>query len=58
MLKYFDIHSHVQFNAFEQDKEEVIQRALENDTWMINVGTQIDTSRAAIELAEKYSKKY
>ncbi len=56
MPKYFDIHSHVQFNAFEQDKEEVIQRALENDTWMINVGTQLDTSRKAVELAEKYSE--
>lgn len=52
--KYIDIHSHVQFKAFEVDKDEVIKRALENDTWMINVGTQIDTSRAAVELAGEY----
>lgn len=52
--KYIDIHSHVQFKAFDEDREEVIARALENNTWMINVGTQIDTSRAAVELANKY----
>ena len=54
--KYIDVHSHVNFSAFDQDKDEVIGRALENDTWVINVGTQIDTSRKAVEMAEKYEK--
>ncbi|MFA6274464.1 MAG: TatD family hydrolase [Candidatus Paceibacterota bacterium] len=54
MPKYIDIHSHVNFKVFNEDRDEVIQRALENDTWMINVGTQIDTSKQAIELAHKY----
>lgn len=54
MPKYIDIHAHVNFNAFDADRDEVIKRALEGDTWVINVGTQIDTSRSAIELAEKY----
>lgn len=54
MPKYFDIHTHVNFKAFDEDRDEVIRRALEADTWMINVGTQIDTSRKAIELAHKY----
>lgn len=56
MPKYIDIHSHVNFKAFDEDRGEVIARALENDTWMINVGTQIDTSRAAVELANKYKE--
>ena len=56
MPQYIDIHSHVNFNAFDADREEVIKRALENDTWVINVGTQIDTSRKAIEIAEKYKE--
>ncbi len=56
MSKYIDIHCHVNFSAFEADREEVIKRALENDTWMINVGTQADTSRKAVELAEKYGE--
>jgi len=51
---YIDIHSHVQFQAFKGEEDEVIRRALESDTWMINVGTQIDTSRASLALAQKY----
>lgn len=56
MPKYIDIHSHVNFTAFDADRDEVIKRALENDTWVINVGTQIDTSKKAIELASKYEE--
>ena len=52
--KYIDIHSHVNFSAFDADREEVIKRALDNDTLVINVGTQIDTSRKAVEMAEEY----
>jgi len=54
--KYIDIHTHVNFKAFDEDREAVIQRALDNNTWMINVGTQVDTSRSAVELAHKYSE--
>jgi len=54
MPKYIDIHSHVNFKVFEEDRDAVIQRALDNDTWLINVGTQIDTSKQAVELAHKY----
>jgi TatD DNase family protein len=54
MPRYIDIHAHVNFKAFDQDRDAVIKRALDNDTWVINVGTQVDTSRSAIELAHKY----
>lgn len=54
--RYIDIHSHVNFKAFDEDRAEVIKRALDNDTVVINVGTQLDTSRAAVELAEKYEE--
>jgi TatD DNase family protein len=54
MPKYIDVHSHVNFKAFDEDYEEVIKRALDNDTWVINVGTQLDTSRKALEVAEKF----
>ncbi|OGJ20014.1 hypothetical protein A2553_01555, partial [Candidatus Nomurabacteria bacterium RIFOXYD2_FULL_42_12] len=42
------------FTAFDADRDEVVARALENNTWMINVGTQIDTSRKAVELVNQY----
>ena len=54
MPKYIDIHAHVNFKAFDDDRDEVIARALEADTWVINVGTQVDTSKKAVELAHKY----
>jgi TatD DNase family protein len=54
--KYIDIHSHVNFKVFDEDRDEVIKRALENDTWVINVGTQKDTSRKTVEMAHQYEE--
>ncbi|MDD5720852.1 MAG: TatD family hydrolase [Candidatus Pacebacteria bacterium] len=54
--KYIDIHSHINFKAFESDKDEVIKRALENDTWVINVGSQFSTSKRAVEIANEYQE--
>lgn len=56
MPKYIDIHSHVNFKAFDEDRDEIIRRALDSDTWVINVGTQIDTSRKAVEIAHEYEE--
>ena len=56
MPKYIDIHSHVNFNAFDDDRDEVIKRALDNDTWVINVGTQLDTSKVALEIAHEHEE--
>ena len=53
-MKLFDVHTHVQFAAFKDDKEEVIRRALDSGILMINIGTQRDTSQTAIDLAKKY----
>lgn len=54
-MKYFDAHTHVNFAAFEGDRAETIARAKEAGVGMNVVGTQIDTSKSAVELAEKYS---
>src|SRR3990167_4021863 len=53
-MKYFDAHTHVQFEAFKDDTEEVIKRATEAEVGMNVVGTQYDTSAAAVALAGKY----
>lgn len=52
--KYIDIHSHVNFKAFKEDGDAVIKRALDNDTWVISVGSQLSTSKRAVEIANKY----
>ncbi|PIP68897.1 hydrolase TatD [Candidatus Nomurabacteria bacterium CG22_combo_CG10-13_8_21_14_all_32_8] len=54
--KYIDVHSHVNFKVFEEDQDAVIRRALDSETWFFNVGTQIDTSLAAIKLAHRYQE--
>lgn len=53
-MKYFDAHSHVQFVAYENDRNEVMARAKEAEVGMNLVGTQLDTSRAAVEMAEQH----
>ena len=53
---YFDAHTHAHFAAFKDDMDEVLKRALDNNVYLINVGTQIDTSKKAVEVANKYPK--
>jgi len=54
-FQYIDIHSHLNFAAFDADREEVMKRAQEAGVAMVNVGTQKDTSLAAVQLSEKYA---
>ncbi len=54
-MTFIDVHSHVQFVAYDSDRDAVIQNAREAGTKMINVGTQKDTSKAAVDLAHAYS---
>jgi len=48
-----DTHSHLNFKAYEKDRDEVIQRTQKEGVVCIDVGTKYETSRQAIELAEK-----
>ena len=56
MPKYIDIHCHTNFKAFEEDRRDVISRALVGDTWLINIGTQYDTSKKAAEMTNEYKQ--
>lgn len=51
-----DTHAHVNFSAFKDDADEVIRRALDNETWMILVGTEYKTSKRALDYANKYER--
>jgi len=52
---FLDAHTHVQFSGYDADRDAVIQRALDAGVRkMIVIGTQKDTSRAAVALAGKY----
>ena len=56
MPKLIDTHTHINFNVYKDDADEVIKRTLEKDVWIINVGSQSSTSERAIRIAEKYKK--
>lgn len=49
-----DTHAHLNFSAFKDDADEAAKRALENNIWIINVGSQYSTSERAVLMAEKY----
>ena len=51
-MKLIDSHAHLQFPQFEADRDEVIKRMREAGIGVINVGTDLATSRGAVELAE------
>jgi len=53
---FIDAHTHAHFAAFAGDWQEVIDRALAHNIWLINVGTQKDTSSRALEVARGYPK--
>ncbi len=51
---YIDIHTHLNLRAFDEDVDMVITRSLDAGVRMINVGTQVETSRRAGILADQY----
>jgi TatD DNase family protein len=51
-----DAHAHLNFNSYKRDLDEIIKRTLDNDIWIINVGSQYTTSQKAVEIAQKYEK--
>lgn len=53
---FLDAHTHVQFAAYDADRDEVIRRTLGAGVRLVNVGTQRDTSRRAVEVAEAYKE--
>jgi len=48
-----DTHSHLNFKAYDKDRDEVIKRTQKELVICINVGTKYESSKNAVELAEK-----
>jgi TatD DNase family protein len=54
-----DTHTHLDFPEFDDDRERVIERAAAAGvSAIVNVGTDLDSSRAAVALAEAYTQVY
>jgi TatD DNase family protein len=53
---FIDTHSHLQFDQFDNDREKVIQRAIHNKIEsIITIGTDVKSSKKALELANKFA---
>ena len=50
----FDSHTHLQFKAFDKDREEIIKRLVDNNISIVNVGSCIENSYEAVKLAEEF----
>lgn len=51
--EYFDIHSHLHFPQYNDDKEEVVCRLENEKVFTVNVGTDFESSKKALELAKQ-----
>ncbi len=50
-----DVHCHLNFHSFEKDYDNVIKQAFEvGVTTIVNVGTSVDSSQKAVDLAKQY----
>ncbi len=52
-FNYIDIHSHIDFKDFDIDRDEVLKRMRENGVATIVVGTDLESSKRAVKLAEE-----
>ncbi len=52
---YVDLHSHLQFEDFDGDRESIIAEMKEKNVITINIGTTLETSVAGLDLALRYS---
>ena len=58
-MEWIDTHCHLDEEAFSQDCEEVVQRAVDAGiVAMIAIGITLDSSRRAIELAQRFPNVY
>lgn len=52
MPDFIDIHSHLNFKDYDADRADVISRLQNTNTWTITVGTDFESSKSAVELAQ------
>jgi|AntAceMinimDraft_4_1070372.scaffolds.fasta_scaffold02026_3 TatD DNase family protein len=51
-----DSHAHLNFPNYDKDRDELINKCLSDNIWVINVGTDYESSKKAIEISEKYAQ--
>lgn len=57
-FEYIDIHSHLYFPEFDHDREDVIKKMKHEKIGSVVIGTNFESSKAALELAEKHDNLF
>lgn len=57
-MKYIDIHAHLDFPDFDNDREELIADMKSKDIGAFNIGTTLETSKNSIALADKHENMW
>ncbi len=53
-MKYIDIHCHLGFPDYDQDREEIIKEMQKNEITAITVGVDFETSKKEVEIAQNH----
>ncbi|MCD8494542.1 MAG: TatD family hydrolase [Candidatus Pacebacteria bacterium] len=53
-IPYIDIHAHLNFAAYDTDRQAVLDRMRAAGVYAINVGTQASTSQIAVDMADQH----
>jgi len=58
-MNYIDTHCHIYMDRFDGDRDDVIQRAIDNGVKrMICIGVDLPSSEKCVEIAEKYPQVF
>tara|TARA_B110000467_G_C18292529_1_gene465772 strand:- start:50 stop:811 length:762 start_codon:yes stop_codon:yes gene_type:complete len=58
-MNYIDTHCHIYMDRFDKDRDDVIQRAIDNGVErMICIGVDLDSSEKSVNIAEKYPQVF
>lgn len=56
--RYIDAHCHIQFEPYDTDREELIERMREQGVAGVVIGCDLESSRKAVALAEQHEHLY
>ncbi len=53
-MKLIDTHAHLQFKAYDEDRDFVAKRTSEELEAVVNVGTSVDSSKKGVKLSQEF----
>src|SRR5512142_3206125 len=52
--RYIDTHCHLDSDIYARDLDIVVKHALDEGVWIVTLGSDYETSKRAVEIAERY----